>query len=477
MTAPRVDCLSAAEKDALYQRVLHVLEHVGVGVGSASVLTLLAEAGARVDEERRLAKLPPALVESCLAQAPRQVRLAGRDPAHDLVVGHGSPLACTTDGMATMVMDDLTGEVRGATRADLAYYFGLFDALPELDFIWTTITGPDFDDVTGGLETDLIAMESTSKHVQSIVAHSPEQVSPLLEMLEAVAGAPLHERPIYSSLHCPVSPLQFESDKLDASIELARHGVPINIHPLPLMGSTSPMSILGSAVTGIAEFLAGVVIFQLAAPGCALTVVATGGATDLRTGGYLCGAPEVALLDMVCLSMSTHFGLPSMGSGISTEAKAANFQAGAEGAITAVATVLAGADMLVSAGLMDSVQAISTAKVMLDCDTIGSVRRLLRLPAVDDASTLLDDIAAVGPGGHFLGRRSSREGSQRGEIWRPSVFQRGSLSEFAGRSLVSDALERAEALLAAHVPTPIPDDARREARAAFERYARGAGAY
>ena len=149
MTAPRIDCLSAAEKDALYQRVLHVLEHVGVGVGSASVLHLLAEAGAWVDGERRLAKLPPELVERCLAKAPRRIRLAGRDPAHDLVVGDGSPLACTTDGMATMVMDDLTGEVRGATRADLAYYFGLFDALPELDFIWTTLTGPDLDAVTG----------------------------------------------------------------------------------------------------------------------------------------------------------------------------------------------------------------------------------------------------------------------------------------------------------------------------------------
>jgi hypothetical protein len=42
---------------------------------------------------------------------------------------------------------------------------------------------------------------------------------------------------------------------------------------------------------------------------------------------------------------------------------------------------------------------------------------------------------------------------------------------------VSDALERAEALLAAHEPTPIPDDARREARAAFQRYARGAGSH
>ncbi len=95
---------------------------------------------------------------------------------------------------------------------------------------------------------------------------------------------------------------------------------------------------------------------------------------------------------------------------------------------------------------------------------------------MDDASTLMEDIAAVGPGGQFLARRSSRENSRRGEIWRSSVFQRDGLSAYVGRSLVSDALERAEAVLAAHVPTPIPDDARREARAVFERYARGAGA-
>ena len=30
------ECLSAAEKDALHQRVLYVLEHVGIGVGSAA---------------------------------------------------------------------------------------------------------------------------------------------------------------------------------------------------------------------------------------------------------------------------------------------------------------------------------------------------------------------------------------------------------------------------------------------------------
>ena len=173
---PRLDCLSPADKDALHQRVLHVLEHVGVGVRSGAALSLLAQAGAVVDEERRIAKLPPSLVEDCLRRAPGRIRLAGRDPAHDLVVGEGSPLACTTDGEASMVLDDETGVVREVSRHDLAYFYRLFDALPELDFIWTSLTANDLDPVTGGLENDLIALESTSKHVQSVVAHSPAQI-------------------------------------------------------------------------------------------------------------------------------------------------------------------------------------------------------------------------------------------------------------------------------------------------------------
>jgi trimethylamine--corrinoid protein Co-methyltransferase len=468
------DCLTAAEQDALHQRVLHVLEHVGIGVESTVALELLADAGARVDRERRSATLGPELVESCLEKAPGSVRLAARDAAHDLLVGAGSPLACCTDGMEIMVLDDVTGKARHATRDDLAYFYRLFDALDDLDFIWTSVTLSEPDAPTVGLETDLIALESTSKHVQSVVAHSPEQIPPLLEMLHAIAGAPMHERPIYSSLHCPVSPLRFEGDKLDASIELARHGVPILIHPLPLLGSTAPMSVLGTTVITLAEILAAVTIFQLGAPGCPLMVVAIGGSTNLRTGGCLCGAPEVALVDLASLAMTRQYGLPSMSAGMSSDAKAANFQAGSEGALLAATSVLCGADMLVGAGVAGG--AVSTAKTILDCDTIGSVKRLLELPdTVDDASTRIDDIAAVGPGGQFLARRSSRVNSRRGEIWQPGVFQRGSISEHAGRALVRDALERAEAVLAAHAPTPIPEDARREARAVFERYACSVG--
>jgi trimethylamine--corrinoid protein Co-methyltransferase len=327
----------------------------------------------------------------------------------------------------------------------------------------------DLDPVVGGLENDLLALECTSKHVQSVVAHSPEQIPPLLELLETIAGASLSERPIYSSLHCPVSPLQFEGDKLDASVQLARNGVPILLYPLPLLGTTAPMSLLGTAVVTIAEFLAGVVIFQLAAPECSLMVIATGGVGDLRTGNYLCGAPEVALLSTICVSMIRRYGLPCVCSGISSDAKSVSFQAGAEGMMTAMAAVLAGTDALIAAGLIDGARVASTAKLILDCDSLGALRRLREFPPIDDASMLIDDIEAVGPGGHFLTRRSSRERARSGEVWRPSVFQRGSIADFVDRPLIDDALERARELLATHEPTPIPEDIRADAHAALAR--------
>ncbi len=288
----RADCLSASEKGALHEHVLHVLSQVGVGIRSESVLRAVEEGGARIDRARGVARFTPEQVQDCLSRTPHSVRLAARDPRHDLSIGEGAPLACTTDGEASMVLDDATGTVRNATKQDLLHFYRLFDALPQLDFIWTSLMADDLDPVVGGVENDLIALESTSKHVQSVVAHSLEQVPPLLEMLRAIAGAPLHERPIYSSLHCPVSPLQFEGDKLDASVALARNGVPILLYPLPLMGTTAPMSMLGTAVVTIAEFLAGVVIFQSAAPGCSLMVMTTGGVGDPRTGDYRAARPR-----------------------------------------------------------------------------------------------------------------------------------------------------------------------------------------
>ncbi|MGD9676363.1 MAG: trimethylamine methyltransferase family protein [Candidatus Bipolaricaulia bacterium] len=461
MARPRLGLLSDLDKEFVHEKALWVLETVGVGFNSEKALSTLESAGARVNRARLTATIPGAIIEQALEMTPRTLHLAARDPAHDLTINDESPLFCTTDGEASLVMNDTTGEVHEATVADLAHYYSLFDALPEIDYIWTSLTSRELDPTKAGLDAELLALSSTSKHVQSVVAHNPVEVPVLLDVLEAIAGASLAERPIYSSLSCPLSPLQFEGNKLDATLELARHGVPILVVPVPQLGTTAPMSVLGAAVVHMAELLAANALYQIAAPGCQVCSCVGAAVGDMRTGGYLCGTPEVGLLNAVCIEMAKTYGLPTMGSGITSDAKTVNYQAGSEGMLSGLVVGLAGADILLSAGLIDSARVLTPAKLILDCDAIGSIRRLLSGIAIENHEALLDDIAAVGIGGHYLSQPSTRARWRAGEVWQPRVFQRGSLGLYEKKPLTEEAQERADALLAAHEVLPLAEGVRR----------------
>jgi trimethylamine--corrinoid protein Co-methyltransferase len=436
-----------------------VLADVGVGYNSAVAIDLLAAAGAEVDRELLRAKLPWELVERCLADCPRQIRLAARDPRHDVTLGDGSLLFCS-DGTGTFMLDDVTGQRSEGTAADMRDTMRLLDALPEVDYMWPPISARDLDPRTAGLEIEAIALQSCSKHLQDEV-REVAQVAPLLEIFEAVAGDSLWKRPIFSTINCTVAPLMHERGMTEATMALVRAGVPVLILPMPLTGTTGPMTVLGSCIVNLAELLSAVVLFQLAQPGCGLIAGIGAAVADLRTGAYLCGTPEVALANVICIEMSHSFGLPVTGSAVTSDAKASNLQAGAEGMMTAICEALAGADSLLAFGLMDGAETVSLAKIVLDCDLVGMVERFMKPGRIDETTALLDDIVAVGIGGHYLSRKSTRQWHRAGEIWWPSVFQRDGWDAYAGRSLVDDAALRAREILGKHEVAALPDDVQR----------------
>ena len=83
MARPRLSYLTDADKEFIHEQTLRVLAEVGVGYGTPTLTGLLAEAGATVDAEALTAKLPWELIERCLKMLPRDILLAGRDPAYD----------------------------------------------------------------------------------------------------------------------------------------------------------------------------------------------------------------------------------------------------------------------------------------------------------------------------------------------------------------------------------------------------------
>ncbi len=445
--------LTDVERDTLHEQTLTVLEEVGVAYNTPAAMELLEGTGAVLDRDRLSARLPRELVERCLETAPGTVLLAARDPAHDVVLGDGS-LNFTTDGTATYILDDETGERHEGSADDLRTIMRLFDALPDADYVWPTLSARDLDPLTANLEIEAIAFRSSAKHVQDEV-RGPEYVAPLLEMIAAVGGAPAAERPVFSTINCTVAPLAHDGPMTEASIGLARAGVPIAIMPMPLMGTTAPITVAGVTVITLAELLSTVVLLQLAAPGCPLIASPEPASADLRSGRYLGATPEGEAASLACIEMSKrHYGLPTQGGGIGSDAKAPDFQDGIEA--KGVLDALVGADSLVGLGCIDGAQTTSLATIVLHHDAAGLVKERVRRTSFDAASCLLDDIRAVGSGGHYLGRRSTRQHAR--DVWTPGVLRRDTFEASHGRTLVQDALERARELLSTHEVLPLPEE-------------------
>ena len=475
MERPASTVLSETERAFIHEKTLWVLENVGVSIPSTRALDLLAEGGAVVDRERQRARLPRQLVEHCLSTSPDTVLLAARDSSHDIHLGSGGRLVCCADGEGTLVADDATGVVRDATVDDMRDACRLYDALPEIDFVWTSLAAPSLDPVLAPLLVDATALRESSKHLQSVSPKTPQMVPTLVAMLEGVAGCSLFERPIYSFLHCTVSPLQHDPVVTEASLDLVASGATICLTSMPQMGSTAPLSVIGMSIVVMAELLSGVVLFQLAHPGCQLVCEPMPGATDMRTGQYLGGAPEVGLANLVCVEMSRFYGLPTIGSGSTTDAKGVNFQAGAEDMFLWLSVALAGADGLVAGAFLNGSRVFSPAKAVLDADAIGMLHRFMGGLVVDEANALLDDIAEVGPGGHYLGRGSTRARARAGELFEPRVFHRERCTDSVDAALVGEAAARAREIIAGHHVEPLPEDVDRDIDKAIENYRASTG--
>ena len=283
MAKARITYLSETEKEFVHEKTLEVLEKVGVAYNTPKAIDLLEAAGARVDREALTARLTWDVIEPALATVPRTVLLAGRDSSRDCVLG-GERLIATSDGMTTYMLDDATGERRDGTTADLADVTRLCDALEEIDTLWPSPNPGDAHPAVLPLVTQATMVRNSTKHIQDEV-RTPEMVEPILEIYETACGAPLTERPYFSVTNCTIAPLQHDKDMTEAGLKLVHRGVPIIVLPMPQSGTTGPMTLLGTCILNMAELLSGIVLYQLAHPGCALVSGVGSAVADMRSGG------------------------------------------------------------------------------------------------------------------------------------------------------------------------------------------------
>jgi trimethylamine--corrinoid protein Co-methyltransferase len=444
--------------DSLHGGTLDVLENSGIDVFSEECLKLLDDAGASVDYKKSRAKIPGHLVEEAIRKANKDIILCARNPKNDVVLD-GSRIHVCTDGNGTSVMDFETGKRRMSTSKDLAMVGKLANALDSAHVFWPCISSQDIPDYFRHVVDLKVALSSIEKHVQVETTSHRREAKWLVEMGSALAGdeKALRKRPIFSSMHCPFSPLQLDGGSTEGALVLARAGVPISFYGMPQAGITGPVTLAGSLIVNNAEVLAGLTMAQLAAPGSPFIYGTGGAAFDMKTMTWAGGGPERALISSGASEIAHHYGFPILCGGIVTSAKVPGPQSCYEKMSSGLPQFYSGCDMIAGLGLLDDVSMLSFEQMVIDDEMARIMGRLAAGIIVDDDHMAVDLIKKVGPGGSFLSHRHTMQWLHKEHFMTDITDRRvGESWEADGKkSVVDRAREKVARIMKEHQVAPV----------------------
>ena len=449
--------LSDADLQAIYGSALRILDEIGMGEAPQAVVDLALERGARLNDMGRLC-YPRALVEDVIAGASKGFLFHGRDPSHDIEVG-GERVYFGTGGAAVQTLDLESGLYRAATLRDLYDFTRLIDTLTNVSWFTRCCVATDVaDSFDLDLNTVYALLAGTRKPVGTsftLGAH----VDPIVDIFDEVLGGEgrFRERPFCKAHISPViSPLRYGEDAVEVTMACVRRGVPINCIIAAQSGATAPAAPAGMLAQTTAETLAGLVLVNLFGPGHPTIFSNWPLVIDLRSGAFCGGGGESSVMNAAAGQIANWLGLPGGVACSMADAKAVDAQMGSEKALSALATGLAGANMVYeSSGMMASLLGASFEAFLLDDEMLSHVYRTIRGIEVDEETLGFEAIReAVAGEGHFLGADHTMAAMQRDYVY-PSLADReppDAWAEGGAPDSWAAARGRAKAILDDHFP-------------------------
>jgi trimethylamine--corrinoid protein Co-methyltransferase len=305
-----------------------------------------------------------------------------------------------------------------------------------------------------------------SKHVQDGISHK-DHAPWLLETLLIIFGDSdtIRETHPYSFLVCPQSPLIIDERYTDAYLAAAGYQIPLAVMPMPLMGGTGPATMISMVILGNCETLAMLCLLQAADPGTPFIYAPCLASMNPRTGMLASGTVESSVMAVAAVQMARYYQLPVIASGGGSDHFIPGIQAAYERAANDMVTVLAWPDIMIGPGLLGGSMILSPEQLLIDVEVYRMTRKAYEGISTQDDKWLDEVIQQVGPGGHFMGERSTRDAIRNGEWYLSQLGTHGTLIEWqeAGKpSLLEEAREKVALLLKDHNPLPLPEDVVKE---------------
>ena len=460
----KIQILTEEKLLCIQEATMEILENTGVKFPSIKALQILADSGADVDFNSQIAKLPQTLVTSALSSAPRSFTMGSRGNSTLDLHLDGSNIYIGGEGTGHTMIDLDTGERRPSSKSDVELMALITDYLSNPCFYWPVISARDVPKELVALHEIDASFNFTEKHVH-IVSCVDENVSRYaVKMANVVSGGidALRKRPPLSLLVCSVAPLAQDKGALESALVFAEAGLPVGFMSMPSMCSTSPATIASNLVIGNAEILSALVLIQLAYPGAPVFYSLCPEMMNPVTGGVYASALQKPLLYGGGVNLGHFNNLPVMTYyGGSDSYEVDKWITGKDKAIDSLFVNLTGPELVIAmGGLLEEYTVCHPELILLDNDIVNSIHTTFEGIEVSKDTLLIDEIAEVGPGGHFLDREHTKNNFRK--LWNRGVVTKWSHERNCFKNAHEAALEEVRRIVRTHRPEPLQPAVRNE---------------
>ena len=322
MEGVKLEMFNAEDLRSIDYASMEVLMNPGVQVSDPEARKLFKEAGCEVNETTRVVRIPQFVVRRALMSAPSKFFLYGRDKKNTVPQEHKGKVNWTCFGTGIKMCNYLgPGHFKtvDSTDQDVANTAKLVDWAENVDYYSLAVSARDWAGKGAqDVHETFTSLSNTTKHFQHIDPVGGN-VEFYWEMAKAYYGGNeqmARDKPIFSMLLCPTSPLELSVNACQVIIKGARFGIPVNVLSMAMSGGSSPIFLAGTLVTHNAEVLAGITLAQIAQPGAKVWYGSSTTTFDVKRGTAPVGSPELGMISAAVAKLGQYYGLPTFVAGI-----------------------------------------------------------------------------------------------------------------------------------------------------------------
>jgi len=438
---------------------LAILEKVGVQVKNNEALLLLKDAGCQIDSDKKVAHIPHSLVKKCLGKTASVLKLYDRDGEHEQIIGMNNTIF-NPGSSAVYFTDHKTGEIRQPLSRDLVDLVRLVDGLLYIHAQSTAMVPFEVPKEISDLYRLYLVLKNSTKSIVT-GAFTKKGLIDMKRLLEVVAGGEdkLADKPMAIFDVCPSSPLVWSDTACQNLIDCAKFNIPAEIIPAPQMGATSPITLAGTLVQSNAEFLSGVVISQLTNQGAPVIYGGSPTAFDMRRLSSCLGSIENMMVACAASEIAKYYKVPSHAYLGLSDSKMLDVQSGIETSSGILLGALAGINVVSGPGMLVFENCQSLEKLVIDNEVCGMALRLVDGITANSETYALETISKIGPGGHYLAEKHTRNWLKKEHFMPSDVIDRFTLEaerKQGSKDIISKARQTVDQLLKEHVPELLP---------------------